>query len=289
MARFVADTLDLSRLPAPTVIKSIDYESILAERLAKLKVELPDWDADTVEADPALVVQEIDAFREVLDKQRINEAAKAVMLPYAEKSDLDVIGSLFGVERLADEEDEPYRRRIGLAPEAYASAGSAGAYEFHARSVSTRIVDVGVTCPRPGVAQVVLLFGADTSAADAAALVTAVNARLQSDEIRPLTDQVVVLVAEIVPFAVNVRISVPPGPDPSVIEAAAAKSLAALASGAYRVGRSVDASEISGAAWSSNARKVEVLSGAVSVTEKQAPLCTSIVARAIVAKEDPSV
>lgn len=289
MARFVADTLDLSRLPSPTVIRDLDYETIRSDRLADFKRRWPAWDQGVLETDPAVILQETDAYRELLDKQRINEAAKAVMLPYAEEGDLDVIGSLFGVERLSGEEDDPYRYRIALAPEAYASAGSAGAYEFHARAVSASIVDVGVSCPRTGVAQVVLLFAVGTSPDDVAALASAVNARLQSDEIRPLTDQVVVLVAEIVPFAVDVRVTIPSGPDPSVVEAAARTSLLTLASSAYRVARSVDASEVSGAAWSSNARKVDVLSGGVSVTETQAPLCTGVVVTAVVVTEASSV
>jgi phage-related baseplate assembly protein len=34
--RFASTNLDLSRLPAPEVIKPVDYEQILAERLADL-------------------------------------------------------------------------------------------------------------------------------------------------------------------------------------------------------------------------------------------------------------
>lgn len=276
MSRFVADTLDLSRLPSPTVIKSLDYEVILSERLADFKRRWPEWDQGSLETDPAVILQEADAFRELLDKQRINEAARAVMLPFAEKSDLDVIGSLFGVERMIGEEDTPYRRRIALAPEAYASAGSAGGYAFHALSVSTTIVDVGVTSPSPGVAEVVILCADGTDPEVVAALVSAVNARLQSDDIRPLTDHVVVMAADVVPYAITAHLVVPPGPDPSVVAAAARTSLLQLAGATYRVGRSIDASEISGAAWSSNARRVDASPAGVVVTRRQAPRCSSV-------------
>lgn len=281
MARFISETLDLSRLAAPSVITDLDYEAIVTERLADLKRRLNaigiDWNVDGLETDPGVALQETDAFRELLDLQRINEAARAVMLPYAEGADLDVIGARFGVERIPGELDEPYRYRIALAPEAYASAGSAGAYAYHALSVSTDIVDVGVTCPAVGVAQVVILPRAGLSPSAVSTLRASVNARLQSDEIRPLTDVVVVLAAEIVEYTMTAHLVVPKGPDPSLVAASSREALLSLASSTYLVGRSIDASEISGAAWSANARRVTVTpSAGLAVTNKQAPRCTSV-------------
>jgi phage-related baseplate assembly protein len=280
--RFVPAAIDLSRLAAPTVIKTIDFEAIRAARVADLAKRLTaagvDYDATTLESDPGTMLQEVDAYREMLDLQRINEAARAVMLPYAEGPDLDVIGSRFAVQRLAGEQDSAYRYRIALAPEAYASAGSAGAYAYHARSVSAEIVDVGVTSPSVGVAKVVILPRDGLSAATVDALRVAVNMRLQSDEIRPLTDVVVVRVAEIVDYAISAHLVVPAGPDPSLIAASARAALQTLAADCYRVGRSIDASEILGAAWGANVRRVSVTPTAgLTVTSDQAPRCTSIV------------
>lgn len=280
--RFIATPLDLSRLPAPTVVTNLDYEAIRAARLADLKKRLAavgiDYDAETIESDTGPILQEVDAFREMLDLQRINEAAKAVMLPYAEGADLAVIGALFGVEKLAGESDVAYRYRIALAPEAYASAGSAGAYVFHALSVSADIVDVGVTSPSIGVAKVVILPRDGLSVAAVDAIRTEVNTRLQSDEIRPLTDVVVVRVAEIVDYAVTAHLVVPAGPDPSLVAAITRAALQTLAADCYRVGRSIDASEILGAAWGANVRRVSVTPAAgLALTSDQAPRCTSIV------------
>jgi len=52
-----------------------------------------------VESDPAYKILEVAAYREMLLRARINSAAKAVMLPYATGSDLDVLGSLFRTSR----------------------------------------------------------------------------------------------------------------------------------------------------------------------------------------------
>lgn len=289
MTRFVATTLDLSRLPAPTVIGTVDYDAILAARISDLTARLQaagiPYDVGSIKADPFSKLQRTDAWREMIDLQRINEAAKAVMLPYAEKGDLDIIGALFGVERLEGEEDTAYRARIALAPEAYASAGSAGAYAYHARAVSARIVDVGVTSPSSGVAEVVLLFAEGTSAEVAAALVTDVNARLQADEIRPLTDHVVVMAAEVIDYAIVATLVVPSGPDPSVVAAAAMTSLLDLAARAYRVGRSIDESEIAGAAWTANTRRVSVTPAGVTITSRQAPRCVGIMITPVVVND----
>ena len=58
---------------------------------------------------------EENAYREVIWRQRVNNAAKAVTLAYAEGSDLDVIGANFNVERLvitpADKSAIPRWRR----------------------------------------------------------------------------------------------------------------------------------------------------------------------------------
>lgn len=282
MTRFVAETLDLSRLPAPQVIRDLSYETILAERVTRLAGELTaagiPWDVGALETDPLKILEEGDAVRELLDLARINDAAKAVLLPYAEGADLDVLGALFGVLRLTGEGDERYRRRIALAPEAYTTAGSAGAYAYHALSVSPAIVDVGVTSPATGVARVVVLTDEVPGAGASPALVAAVRARLLADDVRPLTDHVVVQAAQVTPYAIDVRIAVPAGPDPTLIAASARAALQTLAADSHRVGRALDVSQIAGAAWSPSARRIDVLQPAAGVAGDPlcAPWCTSV-------------
>lgn len=282
MSRFVSASLDLSRLPAPAVVKDIDYEAILAERIASLAAKLRlagiEWDVGDLETDPLKILEEVDAFRETLDLGAINDAAKAVLLPYAEGADLDVIGVLFGVERLPAELDPRYRRRIALAPEAYSTAGSKGAYEYHALSLTTGVLDVAATSPAAGVARVVVLTDEAPGTPASDAVVSAVRARLLDDTIRPLTDHVVVQAAAPAAFAIAVRITLPAGPDPTVVAALARKALATFAADCRRVGRGVDPSEVSGAAWSPSVRRVETMSPVVGVPADptRAPLCTGI-------------
>ena len=73
--------IDLSRLAAPDVVEALDFEAILAEMLADLRGRDSAFTALT-EADPAYKILEVAAYRELLIRQRINEAARSVMLAY---------------------------------------------------------------------------------------------------------------------------------------------------------------------------------------------------------------
>ncbi len=93
--------IDLSQIPAPTVVEALDFESILAAMTDDLKARDSTFTA-LVESDPAFKILEVAAYRELLLRQRVNDAARAVMLAYATGSDLDHIGALFGVARLTE-------------------------------------------------------------------------------------------------------------------------------------------------------------------------------------------
>lgn len=153
-------TIDLSQLPVPPVVEALDYETVLAD-LVTLAMDLVSFNPAR-EGDPIYKLLKALAYRELLQIQRVNEAAKAVMVAYATKGDLDQLGALFGVARLtitpADpatgtpavkEEDDDYRRRIVLAPQGYSVAGPEGAYIYHALSASSDVLDASASAPQP--------------------------------------------------------------------------------------------------------------------------------------------
>ncbi|MEH6565288.1 MAG: baseplate assembly protein, partial [Halopseudomonas sp.] len=97
MSSFTA--VDLSQLPPPQVVEPLDFETIFARKLAQL-IELdPQFDA-LVESDPAYKILQVSAYDELLLRQRVNEAARAVMLAYAQDADLDQLAANFNVQRL---------------------------------------------------------------------------------------------------------------------------------------------------------------------------------------------
>ena len=92
--------IDLSQLPAPQIIETLDYETIRDQMLAHLAELLPGWTASDLESDPAVKILEVAAYRELLLRQRVNEAARGVMLAFAAGSDLDQLAAFPNVQRL---------------------------------------------------------------------------------------------------------------------------------------------------------------------------------------------
>lgn len=92
--------IDLSKLPAPQLIEELDYEAILNEMRKKLRELLPEWTGYELESDPANKVLEVAAYREMLLRQRVNEAARGVLVAFAQGSDLDHLAAFYPDKRL---------------------------------------------------------------------------------------------------------------------------------------------------------------------------------------------
>ena len=103
--------IDLSKLPAPQLIEELDYESILSQMRTKMREICPEWTGYELESDPANKILEVAAYREMLLRQRVNEAARGVMIAFATGSDLDHLAAFYGVTRLMEEADEALRLR----------------------------------------------------------------------------------------------------------------------------------------------------------------------------------
>lgn len=246
--------IDMATLPAPIVVQPLSYEAIYAAMLADLQQRLPSWTAD-LESDPVVKLLQTCAYRELLIRQRVNEAAKSVMLAYATGPDLDQLGALFGVQRLSEEDDTRLRYRVQEGFCALGAAGPGAAYRAHAMAVSSSIVDVSVHSQGPGRVDVTVLAHqpSDTATTDPQALaigaalfpgttldaglsptiagsdsptLQAVITALTAQDVRPLTDQVVVTAPTVKATAIVARLHLYRGPDPATIEAQAQASLA---------------------------------------------------------------
>ncbi len=101
------------------------------------------------------------------------------------------------------ETDDNFRERIRLAPESFSCAGSKGSYIFHAKSVSQLISDVAVDSDTPGNVQVYILLKDGQIPGEE--ILSAVNEHLNAKTVRPLTDNVTVLPAQVVEYDLNVR------------------------------------------------------------------------------------
>lgn len=105
----------------------------------------------------------------------------------------------------ADEEADPeYANRIRLAPNSYSVAGPEKAYEYHAYSVSSAIIDVKPYAPEENPGQVkiyLLLEGGELPSAD---VIDMVQAYFKTGQITPITDFVEVLAPTAKKYTINV-------------------------------------------------------------------------------------
>jgi len=288
--------IDLSQLPPPNVVEPLDYEALLAERKAALIARYPaEKQAEiaavlALESEPLTKFLQESAYRELLLRQRINEAARAVMLAYAEGEDLEHIAALFGVQRLvikpADpiagtpaemENDTDLRLRVQLAPQSFSVAGPEGAYRSHARAADGRVLDASATSPKEGEVRVTVLSreGDGTATPD---LLAKVEAALRSEDIRPLTDYVTVQSAAILPYDVVAILHLFPGPDSSVVVAEALRRLAIYVEACHRLGRVVARSGLDAALHVAGVERVELLYPAEDIRADltQAPYCIGV-------------
>lgn len=300
MATTAFTSINLSDLPAPAVIETLSFEQILAEMIADLQTRDPAFTA-LLESDPAYKVLEVAAYRELLLRQRVNEASLAVMLAYAEKSDLDQIGANYDVERLVIDEGNPdaippvdptyesdpdFRTRIQLSFEGYTTAGSKGSYIFHGLSADGDVKDVDAVSPTPGVVTVYVLSRSGTGAASAE-LIEAVESALNADKVRPMTDQVTVQSAAIVNYVITAELVILPGPDSDVVRQASLDAVTAYAEAQRLIGYDVTLSGLYAALHQPGVQRVNLTAPASNLTigSGQASYCTAITVTVAVATD----
>ncbi len=289
-------TIDLSQLPAPDVVEELDYESILAERKATLLSLCDESQREAVartlqlESEPLTKLLEESAYREVMWRQRVNEAARANMLAYATGGDLDNLGANYNVERLvitpADttaipplaavlESDNDFRVRIQQAFEGLSVAGSVGAYQFHGRSADGRVADVSVVSPSPACVTVSVLSREGNGAASDE-LIQIVNLALNAEDVRPVADRVTVQSAKIVPYQIKAELYLYPGPEVEPVRQAAEAKLKAYITAQHRLGRDIRKSAIYAALHVEGVQRVELAQPVADIVldETQASYCS---------------
>jgi phage-related baseplate assembly protein len=274
MTNFTA--IDLSKLPAPKVIESLSFEAIFQDILSDFLERNPNYKT-LLESDPAMILLEVCAYRELLLRNRINEAAKATMLAYATGSDLENLAAFFGVQKLNSETDDRLRQRTQLALEGFSTAGPAGAYIFHALSVSNEIKSVSVKSPKPGEVLVTILSNNGNGIAPDD-LLSNVFKKLTDDDIRPLTDFVTVQKTQIINYSVEAIITVYPGPSSAIVEIEARAALEKFVNERHSIGSVVAISGIYNALHVDGVKKVELVKplGDIITNDEQAAYCINI-------------
>ncbi|MBO2927254.1 baseplate J/gp47 family protein [Metapseudomonas otitidis] len=286
--------IDLAQLPDPKVVEQLDYEQILEQRKAALLALWPEAERAEIaarmalESDPLNKLLQENAYRELVWRQRVNEAALATLLAKARGADLDQVAANYNVRRLVVtpatdqapvvmEGDDALRERAQMAFEGLSTAGPRNAYVYHARSADGRVADATAVSPAPAevVVTVQALAGDGSAPAD---LLAGVLAALSDEDVRPVADRVTVQGAQILPYSVTATLYLAStGPEAEPILAAAEARCRALVNARRRLGVEVSASAVHAALHVEGVRKVQLNGWADIVpTAYQAGYCTGI-------------
>lgn len=285
--------VDFAALPPPAVVEALSFETILANWLVTFQTLCRQSGIDytaVLESDPAYKLLEAGAYQEMVLRQRVNDAAKAVLVAYAQGADLDNLAALVDVQRFVvtpadpahgvaevDESDVALRQRTVLAPQGYSVAGPEGAYVFFAKSADPTIQDVSVSTPSAGTVLVTVLGTAANGAPTSAAL-AAVTSKLASANIRPLTDSVVVNAATVLNYSLAAAITFVPGYDQATALAQASAGLAVYQAKNFALGAAHTLAGLIDAMFVTGVKNIAISAPSADVvpTYQQTALCTSI-------------
>lgn len=297
----MSGTIDLSQLPPPVVVEPLDFETLFAQRKAAFIAMYPEDEQEEIartlelESEPITMLLEENCYRELLLRQRVNEAARAVMLAYSTDSDLDNLAVNFNVERLTIQEeddsvtppieavmesDPDLRTRTQQAFEGLSVAGPTAAYEFWGRSADGRVADISAVSPTPACVTIsVLSREGDGTASDD--LLSIVAAALNDEEVRPVADRVTVLSAEIVPYQIDATLYIYPGPEAEPVRQASEQQLQAYIAAQNRLGRDIRLSAIYAALHVEGVQRVELAQPVADIvlSDYQASHCTEYTIR----------
>lgn len=124
------------------------------------------------------------------------------------------------------ETDDQLRNRIRLAPDSFGTAGSRNAYKFWTFSANPLIVDVSVERPIAGTVQVYPLIS--NGQITPSLILDQVYAVLNDDDVRPLTDTVIVTAPTQIPYTLNVDVTIYETADPTDVESSVQTALDAF-------------------------------------------------------------
>jgi len=168
----------------------------------------------------------------------------------------------------AEATDDEFYEMMRLSMDAYSCAGARGSYIYHAKQVSTEIADVIANSPTPGVVKLYVLMNDGTLATDE--LKAQVLAACSADDVRPLTDYVLVEDAEIVSYNVEFTYYIQSGGTKSAAEIAAAVEAAVEKYTAWqsaKLGRDINPSELYRLLMETGIKRLELTAPAFTVLQ----------------------
>lgn len=306
---------DLALFSKPDVLESISYNDLLTTRIAQLNGLIPLlFDADDhqptlksaemivtdtesywkvpvdddaglfyldLESEPLLRLLQADVYREMAYRNRVNQAALAIMPAFATGADLDNLALRDRVFRLDGETDDRFRRRWLLSSEADSVGGAEGWYLFHALSADTLVKDALVFSPTPRGVTVVVLSTEGSGAASAALLNTVEN-YIKAQFTAVMSDEITVVSATIIEYSVVATARFYTGVSNELVKTEMTEAFNDYRTESEKIGHGIDQSGIFSALHQSGVYRVSLDNAAslnlpIESTQYQAPYCTSLI------------
>lgn len=310
---YAPTAIDLTRVAAPDAIEAWSHDTLIANFktgfLAQWALEqakngdLRDFTEADLQSHPVIVVARTWAYERGLDRQRVNDALKALIAILASGASLEQIAASRNIARLVAlsatattaaimESDAALLRRYLLSFDV-PSSGSVGRYLYDAWTAWPQSDDrtLGLwdarvngraVHGRKGDTDVVIIgpFGRLPTMDELAAVRAAVTDANRAPEAVAIS----VMAATRVEYAVDITIEVPAiGPSQDVVKAEAEARITAAATDRILVGGEVPAGLLSGAAYGANVITVADNAPVVITPDPyRVPVMTSLTVRTVV-------
>ncbi|SOC26816.1 baseplate assembly protein [Stappia indica] len=213
-------------LPPPAILEELSFEQLLSTIVADAQARLAavgiTWDVGALETDPVMILCQAFAYRELVLRARVNDAARANLLAFAGSSDLDHLAAFYDVARLDGETDERLRDRVWLTILGRSAGGPVERYKAVAMAASLQVRDVAIWREGRDPTVRVAVLSTDTGEASPE-LLASVLAALEAPEVRVVSDrfEVVSAIQTVQDVALTVRLA-PDAPESRRMDVAAA-------------------------------------------------------------------
>lgn len=282
-----AETIDLSRLPAPNAIEPLDYETLQSNFMTRfvaawtaaraIDPSLPQYDVQALETDPAVIASQPWSFLRLLDRARVNDAVRAVLAPLATGADLDNVVARVNIERLtvipATDTTPPVMESNArlllryLLAFSRPAAGSRERYLYEAYTALPLLhharVNGAAVHGRRGDVDIVLAGPDGRDLTDQE--LDVVRGAVLADDVKPEAVAVTLLRATRNLYDVDGAILVAKGPDAEAVRLEAIARMRVAAAGRMLIGDFVPASSLNGAAYGAGVLRASLAAPAADI------------------------
>lgn len=304
---YAPTAIDLSRLSAPVAIEALDYETLFSgfkarfltywDELREQDPTLPEYTTTSLESEAAGIVGEAWSYLRLLDRQRVNDAFKALLVPLATGTDLDALVAgrniLRGIAKPATDTTPAVPEGDSSLLQRYLesfdrpAAGSAGRYLYDARDAWKQSEDKTIGLwdarvngravhNRRGDTDLVLIgpFGRLPTTGELAIVRAAVTDPTRAPEACGIT----VLAAARIEYQASLVIEVPGiGPSAETLRQEAIQRVTAAAQDRILIGGEIPAGFLAAAAYGNSVIKVRDLAPvAINPDPYKVPVMTGL-------------